>query len=124
MLFDLDHFHRLNGEVGWVVGDAVLAHVESVARGSCGPGTRSRIGGEEFAIVLPGLGVEPARQLAEDVRRAVDASSVLAEEREIRVTISCGVAAWSSQTHRPWQLMRQVEARLFEAKLGGRNQVR
>lgn len=125
VLFDLDHLHRLNGDVGFKVADAVLANVESVARRTLRPGdTLSRIGGEEFAIVLPGLGVEAARRFAEDVRRAVDASSLVAEGREIRMTISCGVAAWSSRTSRPWQLMREVEARLFEAKASGRNQVR
>ncbi len=86
--------------------------------------TLARIGGEELAIVLPGLGLEAARQFADDVRRAVDGSSYVTEGREIGMTISCGVAAWSSRTMRPWQLMREAEARLSEAKACGRNQVR
>lgn len=124
VLFDLDHFKRLNDAFGYVAGDAVLAHVAAVVRGALRTeDTLSRIGGEEFGIVLPGRDLDEARQVAEDVRRAVDANALAHDGKDIHVTISCGVVCWSKRSLRPWQLLREAEARLYDAKVGGRNRV-
>ncbi len=125
VLFDLDHLKRVNDFEGLYAGDAVLAHVESIARAAVRPqDTFARIGGEEFAIVLPGMDLQAAYDFAEKLRCAVEASSCVFEGRAIPMTISCGVALWVNNIHRPWVLFRLADNRLYEAKSRGRNQVR
>jgi two-component system, cell cycle response regulator len=125
VLFDLDHFKRVNDYEGLHAGDAVLAHVQSIARSLVREqDTFARIGGEEFAIVLPGMDLRVAGEFAEHLRRTVEQSSCVFDGRTIPITISCGVAQWIGNINRPWVLFRQADNRLYEAKSGGRNQVR
>lgn len=125
VLFDLDHLKKLNDSEGYLAGDAVLAHVESIARAALRTqDTLARIGGEEFAIVLPGMDLQAAYEYADQLRRSVEQSSYVFEGRTIAMTISCGVAQWVGNINRPWALLRQADNRLHEAKSKGRNQVR
>jgi diguanylate cyclase (GGDEF)-like protein len=125
VLFDLDHFKRVNDFEGLYAGDAVLAHVEAIARAAVrAQDTFVRFGGEEFAIVLPGMALQEAGEFAENLRRSVDESSCVFEGRTIPMTISCGVAQWVKNINRPWALFREADNRLYEAKSKGRNKVR
>jgi diguanylate cyclase (GGDEF)-like protein len=120
VLLDIDRLYRLNRlhPDGLLAGDAALAQVEALARAPLGAAdTFARIGGDRFAIVLPGRGREEAYALAEAVRRAID------EGHPISVTVSVGVASWSPSIGRPWQLLREAEARLTDARVAGRNRV-
>lgn len=125
ILFDLDHLKRCNDVEGLYAGDAVLAHVEKIARSVVRPqDTFARIGGEEFAIVLPDLDLEAARAFAEDLRRRVEQSVCPFEDRMLRITISCGVAQWTDDIKMPWRLLRAADDQLYAAKRAGRNQVK
>lgn len=125
VLFDLDHLKRINDSQGFFAGDAVLAHVEAIARAALRPeDTLVRFGGEEFAIVLPGMALEAAREFAEKLRQTVEESKCSFEERTIPMTISCGVAEWAEPFDRPFALMITADDRLYEAKKEGRNRVR
>lgn len=102
VVMDLDRFKRVNDRYGHPVGDEVLvavsAAITGVVRGGDTAatlrGTAARMGGEEFALLLPATDVFEARAIAERVRRAVrDAVVHTAEGDEVRITISCGVAS-------------------------------
>jgi diguanylate cyclase (GGDEF)-like protein len=120
VVYDLDRFKRVNDELGHDVGDAVLRDVAGVLRG----GLRSvdlvyRLGGEEFAVVLPGATAEQARDAAERQRRMVAAS----HPGGVEITISGGVAA-AQGTDVDWDtLFRRADGALLEAKRAGRDRI-
>ncbi|HET9450829.1 MAG TPA: GGDEF domain-containing protein [Aggregicoccus sp.] len=124
LLFDLDHFKRINDTHGHVAGDAVLRELAQalkplVRREQC----FARYGGEEFALVLPEDGAEKARQLAEKLRQRVEAHAFVFDGQRIPVTVSIGVADLLPEMSEPEQLLQAADARLYAAKRGGRNQV-
>ncbi|MGE6740657.1 GGDEF domain-containing protein [Allorhizobium pseudoryzae] len=122
---DIDHFKEVNDRHGHPVGDRVLAGVASILRQTTGASCRiGRIGGEEFAVLCPGVNVEEATRLAEDIRRSVaNHSFPLTETTSLTVSLSLGVApstyagSWTEQ-------VRQADAALYCAKSDGRNCVR
>ena len=125
VIFDLDHFKRVNDSYGHLVGDkvlAALAHVlEAVARSGDIVG---RFGGEEFIAFLPGADLEAARLFAERVRVAIGETKVkLADADPIEVTVSAGVASIPSCGDSLHDAIRVADDRLFIAKRGGRDRV-
>lgn len=94
LVFDVDRFKEVNDAVGWDGGDAVLREVVRRARGALRQtDLLARRGGEEFAVVAPGLdSAEGLRRLAEAVRLAVRAAPVPVEGRRLDVTVSVGAA--------------------------------
>jgi diguanylate cyclase (GGDEF)-like protein len=120
---DLDHFKRVNDEAGHQAGDLVLQQVGEVLRGELRAFELAyRIGGEEFLIVIPGLGLEETTELAERLRGAV-ADRIYADG--IRVTMSCGVTTSLATPDLDFaSLWSSVDQALYEAKHDGRNQVR
>lgn len=126
LLLDIDHFKRVNDTWGHPVGDALLRFVGLQLRTGVRPTDRSyRIGGEEFAILLPGTPVAEALVVAERVRRAVadhDFKLRTSGERIGRVTLSGGAA-----THGPGEtgedLFARADAALYAAKAAGRDRV-
>jgi two-component system, cell cycle response regulator len=124
LLFDIDHFKRINDTHGHVAGDAVLRELAQaleplVRREQC----FARYGGEEFALVLPEDGAQKARQLAEKLRQRVEAHPFVFDGQRIPVTVSIGVADLVAQMTEPQQLLQAADAQLYAAKRGGRNQV-
>ncbi|MCM2328684.1 MAG: sensor domain-containing diguanylate cyclase [Lysobacter sp.] len=125
LMIDIDHFKEVNDAHGHRAGDRVL---QQLAR-TCLEILREvdvagRVGGEEFAILLPETEVEGAFEVAERLRTAVAAAEVPREEGlPIRVTISIGVAAMDAATNLD-TLMSQADDALYDAKHGGRNLVR
>ncbi|MDF2695071.1 MAG: domain/GGDEF domain protein, partial [Labilithrix sp.] len=83
----------------------------------------ARVGGEEFAVLLPE--VEPAGALvaAEKVRRLVESARFLIEQKEFGCTVSVGVVAFDSSMTSPQMLYEAADKNLYEAKRGGRNRV-
>jgi diguanylate cyclase (GGDEF)-like protein/hemerythrin-like metal-binding protein len=117
-ILDLDHFKRVNDTWGHPVGDDVLKHIStligSLLRES---DTFARMGGEEFAIVMPGTDVEGAYMVSEKVRKAVeeDVHSIIG-----KITISIGVGErLRSESYIKWY--KRVDAALYHAKDSGRN---
>lgn len=124
VLFDIDRFKTINDGFGHAAGDAVLKAVASAARAELRPGDRlARVGGEEFAALVPGATRAEAGALAERLRRAV-AGLALAETAGLTVTGSFGVAFRPAGSDLRWEaLVASADRRLYAAKAAGRNRV-
>lgn len=124
VLFDLDHFKHLNDRFGHAVGDQVLARVSAMCLSSRRRNDAlGRIGGEEFALLLPETDLPQALIVAERLRQDIAALHLLPDRAAI-VTASFGVAALSSRFASLADWMSACDAALYEAKNGGRNRVR
>jgi diguanylate cyclase (GGDEF)-like protein len=124
LVFDVDHFKAINDTHGHPVGDLVLADIvlrtATVIRGvdAC-----ARLGGEEFAVLLPQTGGEQARHTAERLRRTLEQACVRGGAHGlVRYTVSIGIA--TLQPEEPIAaLLARADAALYEAKAAGRNRV-
>ena len=125
VLFDIDHFKRINDTFGHLAGDQVLKTLASTVKTKIRrEDLFARYGGEEFAIVLPEIDGYNAHQFAEKVRRIVEAHGVRLRGHPIPVTISMGVATLDAETADSAALIKRADDRLYEAKKAGRNCVR
>jgi two-component system, cell cycle response regulator len=124
LLFDIDHFKRINDTHGHLAGDFVLRELAGAIRSRVrNEQCFARYGGEEFAIVSPEAGPENARALAEKLRRMVQEYRFVFEGKRIPVTISLGVADMTHEITEPLQFIRAADEKLYAAKRGGRNRV-
>lgn len=125
ILFDIDHFKRINDTWGHDQGDVVLRQVANCARSALrGRDRIGRVGGEEFLVVLPGATAEQAAQAAERIRRAVqDTVFPLSGDQTLTTTISLGVSCQREEDHSFDVLVARADAALYRAKGNGRNQV-
>lgn len=123
-MFDADHFKSVNDEHGHSIGDGVLTAIARAAGGAVrSHGVLARIGGEEFAVLLPDVDARGASRVAEQIRAAVEALEVPVSERDsIRPTVSVGVASHVDGDDLEGLLLRADEA-LYRAKELGRNRV-
>lgn len=124
IIADLDHFKQINDTFGHSVGDAVIGlfgrHVAAITSGEMVAG---RIGGEEFAILLPGHEIQAARLLAESLRACPWAYWSGMLPPGLSPSVSIGLApGWPGADL--YSLMRNADEALYEAKRGGRDQVR
>jgi diguanylate cyclase (GGDEF)-like protein len=120
LLFDIDHFKKVNDEHGHKVGDSVLVEttalvLQMLRSSDC----LARWGGEEFVVLAPGIGPAGAATLAERIRAGVAAHVFPSAGR---VTISTGVAE-SRPGDSPDGLLARADAAMYAAKAGGRNRV-
>ena len=127
LLLDIDHFKRYNDTYGHAAGDQVLVRLSQVLQQQARPvDLVSRYGGEEFVLILPQMGLEPARALAEQIRAAIaDETFQFGADAatQERVTVSIGVSAFPQEATIASQLVRVADTRLYQAKEGGRNRV-
>ncbi|WP_329742566.1 GGDEF domain-containing protein [Dyella sp. A6] len=124
MFIDLDHFKQINDTHGHAVGDAVLKRTVAVCRELLGPSDLfGRLGGEEFAMLLPGCPCERGRDVAERIRAAIEAATVVDEERVVTFSASVGVACTDVSGYEVQHLCRDTDAALYRAKRAGRNRV-
>jgi diguanylate cyclase (GGDEF)-like protein len=124
LIVDLDHFKRVNDTYGHVAGDAALKHLAVLLRRALRTGdVAARIGGEEFALWLPGADVAVARDVAERVREMVATTPLQWSGQEIRLSCSVGVAATPESTDATENLYPAADAALYRAKERGRNRV-
>jgi diguanylate cyclase (GGDEF)-like protein len=130
-LLDIDHFKRINDGYSHDVGDRALREVAQAMRTVLGPEasalTRSfarvaRWGGEEFALLYPGLPLEQARSQAETLRAAIEAIDCSQFAPGLKITASIGLAERGNLSHHE-RLVTLADAKLYEAKNSGRNQV-
>jgi diguanylate cyclase (GGDEF)-like protein len=123
LVFDLDHFKQINDRHGHGAGDEVLRTASRALADQLRPFDRLfRIGGEEFAAILPGTDGASAALAAERLRQAVAAQAIPVGDGAFRVTVSVGVAsAWPGAE--PDTLLKAADAALYRAKAAGRNQV-
>ncbi|RTM03059.1 MAG: GGDEF domain-containing protein [Hyphomicrobiales bacterium] len=124
VLADLDHFKALNDQHGHEAGDRVIADFAAKLRSATGArGAAGRIGGEEFAVLLPLCDLASARLFAEAIRAFYSAGAIDGLPPGARVTASFGVAARSG-TEGLMPLMRRADEALYKAKKNGRDSVR
>ncbi len=125
VMFDLDHFKRINDRYGHLAGDAVLsavgARMKAVLRGS---DLKCRYGGEEFLILLPDTQVSGALHVAENLRRELESRPVLWNEESMSMSASFGVTAITPGEVDPLVIMARADSALYRAKAEGRNCVR
>ncbi len=120
LLCDLDHFKRVNDQLGHAAGDAVLQDVAYTMRATLQAGdTIYRVGGEEILVILPGAGREDAIEIAERLRDAVHDRRPVG----VLVTVSIGVAVSEPERVDTDDLVARADAALYAAKAGGRNLV-
>jgi diguanylate cyclase (GGDEF)-like protein len=124
VLLDLDNFKNINDTYGHPQGDVVLRAAAGVLRDTSREiDNPARYGGEEFALLLPGTDLQGAYELAERVRRGIDALNIplLDGSGMLRVTASCGVGSMPETRGDPEPLVAAVDAALYEAKRSGKN---
>jgi diguanylate cyclase (GGDEF)-like protein len=120
VLADLDHFKSINDDHGHGVGDAVLRDVAYAMRRALRTfELLYRLGGEEFALLLPGAAEDDATRIAESLRVAIEDLEVAG----LRVTCSFGVATARGERIELESLVGGADAALYAAKRGGRNRV-
>lgn len=143
LLFDIDHFKRINDRFGHATGDAVLcAIVEKLRNSVRNIDIVARWGGEEFMVLLPKANSEIAMLVAQRLRRSVESLSletlrsiherrpaaassaqVIEIENSMRVTISIGLATYSGLELSIRELLQDCDAAMYEAKANGRNRI-
>lgn len=129
LMLDLDHFKRVNDELGHQAGDQVLIEISNLfdceLRDS---DILARYGGEEFLIIATNTASTAAAALAERLRICIEAHTFLtdfseAAQQGIRITVSIGVASFADSSNDEESLIKLADRNLYRAKHGGRNQV-
>ena len=123
IMFDLDHFKTINDRFGHPVGDRALREVVRAVGAQLRDGDLlGRVGGEEFLVLLPMTGIEPARQLADRLRETLGETTILAGTDSIALPASFGVAELlPGEDASTW--FQRVDAALYQAKSLGRNKL-
>lgn len=127
VLCDIDHFKRINDRFGHGFGDQVIRAVAQVLKTQAPEhAMAARIGGEEFALLLPAASLQASQVLAEKVRQTVGASRIRRHgqtDTQTRVSLSLGVAGWKNGQNAA-DLLDRADRALYEAKNSGRDCVR
>jgi diguanylate cyclase (GGDEF)-like protein len=126
VIFDFDHFKKINDSFGHAGGDAALTQgIERIVGGLRTEDVVARVGGEEFAIMLRGISIGDATICAERIRKAVTAAPMALEGHPVQVSISLGVASIDEcePPPTPEKLFAVADRRLYLAKHQGRNRV-
>ncbi|MDP3847022.1 MAG: GGDEF domain-containing protein [Pseudomonas sp.] len=123
VMFDIDHFKKVNDTYGHPAGDKVIQAVAEVVREQVrDTDYAGRYGGEEFVILLPDIDSAGARIFAERLRQRIEALVVSHEDQRISFTVSLGVADLSLPMDEHKQLIERADQALYASKKSGRNQ--
>ncbi len=123
VIFDIDHFKKVNDTYGHAAGDDVIRKTSELLRKTarstdhCG-----RYGGEEFTVLLPNTPVDQARYFAERLRKRIESEVVNTEAGPIQYTISLGVCAFNKRFRNHAEWLEHADKALYESKELGRNQ--
>lgn len=124
MLFDLDHFKRVNDEFGHQVGDRVLSEIaRRINRIIRGDDVAFRFGGEEFLALLPGASLEQAERVAERLRTAIGEQPVKIGTHRLGLTASFGVVQYQPGKESWDDCIKRADEALYRAKRGGRDRI-
>jgi diguanylate cyclase (GGDEF)-like protein len=125
VIFDLDHFKKLNDGFGHDAGDFVLKEMAAIIRAN---GIReqdvfARYGGEEFVILLPKTNLKQSFEIAERLRKLIENKEFIYDGKRLPVTASIGVADYRQGVITGTDLFKRADEAVYKAKEGGRNQV-
>lgn len=121
-MIDVDHFKSVNDQYGHAVGDQTLLRVADCCReAKRSSDIVARVGGEEFAILLPETDLGHSRIVAERIRQAIAASDLVAHQVHFKITVSIGFAAASVSMSSFEALLHGADDALYQAKSSGRN---
>ena len=122
LILDIDYFKKVNDAHGHIAGDYVLRALAKICQNAVRDiDTVARIGGEEFAILLPSTAVNGAMQTAERIRKETESFSFKYEDTRFRVTVSLGVAELTDESWSITEFMKAADEMLYKAKNAGRN---
>ena len=124
IMFDADHFKRVNDTYGHDAGDDVLRFLtEAAGHGLRDADLLGRLGGEEFAVVLPQTPLAGAAEVAERLRERIADKPIATRQGPVPLTISLGVALWDESVKDVDALIKRADLALYRAKEGGRDKV-
>ena len=125
LIIDIDFFKKVNDTYGHLAGDSVLHQLGIILSTSCRNfDIVSRIGGEEFSVILPDCPNQQALEVAERLRIAVEIHEfILKDENKINITISIGAATYPDNVKDLDMLIHEADNALYSTKRSGRNKV-
>lgn len=124
VFIDIDHFKQINDQFGHEAGDRALAHFARVlAQRLRINDLFCRLGGEEFAVLLPGSKADQAREIAESLRGRLTSEPLALASGPLSMTLSAGVASFGADGQSLDELMLAADRRTYAAKRAGRNRV-
>lgn len=124
ILCDLDHFKRVNDNFGHDCGDYVLEKTAHIIKSKIRPGDLAgRWGGEEFLIILPGLELDSAFEIAQRIRLEIFGYNFQWKNNKFNITMSFGIAGNCLNEKHPCEIIGFADEKLYEAKNTGRNKV-
>lgn len=124
MVMDIDRFKSINDRFGHDVGDLVIKEVVRISSALLRKNDAfGRLGGEEFAILLPETPLEEAEQIGNRLCSQIAQAKVRAPEHAVSFTISCGVTQLQEDDKKTEQVLKRADLALYQAKKDGRNQV-
>lgn len=123
VVLDVDNFKAINDSHGHLVGDEVLRHIANVLRETLrGNDSVVRFGGEEFVLLLPGVGVEEASHVVQRLQRELTRRFFLANAQKLLLTFSAGITGFSQGEH-PSEVIDRADKAMYAAKHAGKNRV-
>jgi len=124
LFIDVDHFKQLNDTYGHAVGDRVLMMVAGIiVKHSPDNHICARYGGEEFAVILPCISHKQAYNTGERIRQAVEKTGLSIRRKQVRTTVSMGLAHYPLHAGSAQELLKLVDKALYRAKKYGKNRI-
>ena len=124
LMIDLDHFKKLNDKYGHAIGDKILVAFAGICKKCLRKADIfGRLGGEEFAILLPETDINGGSKFAERLRVIVEKSKIKVESKPFHITVSIGVTELQPDDDQIDAALRRADDTMYEAKKRGRNQV-
>jgi diguanylate cyclase (GGDEF)-like protein len=124
LMLDIDHFKKINNNFGHEVGDKAICHVAALASETMrSRDFLARIGGEEFAAILPDANIEQARAIAEHMREKIQDNTRKSNGENVHVTVSIGLASIRDVSESFDSLLHAADMAMHQAKAEGCNQV-